>query len=130
MGVDISVYTLRSRKQFYIDREYNLSHFYKHEETDQDSVWKIWNNVRGLGLGINKTEMAILALAARRAWELDLSSDTHAPHGIIILDRLIEQIRLCPDNETFIILSDSDYCSDEIQSELGLKDCELVVLCT
>jgi hypothetical protein len=125
MGLYAEVIAVKSQKRFYIDRMYNISNFQVPAETDTEAHWALYQAAQDQSYGLSKTQMACLALAARRSWEIESANDTTVSGRIALMDKLLEQIRLAPDGEMFVLLPDTDW-----NGHLKYKGFQEVDLCT
>lgn len=125
MGLDASIFALKSKKKFYIDREYNLSWFLQVDGLDTDKNFALYDKARNEKL--NQQEMLLLLEEAKKGWERQSRFEgepVRAEQRVATLETLINIVLLLPKNEEFKVVSDvlDEYYTD-------YEDFEFVDLC-
>ena len=124
MGVDAAIFALKSKKKFYIDREYNLSWFLSVDGLDTKENLALYDKSRYQSL--NQQEMLVLLGEAKKGWQKQnrwTVEPYRSEQRVAMLETLINIVLLLQENEEFKVVSD---VLDEYYDH---EDFEFVDLC-
>lgn len=115
MGLYVAVFALKSKKKFYLDREYNLSWFLSIDELCTQESWDLYQKANYHG-GVNRQEMLSIVEFAKKGWQTKdrwYDDPERSESRVDLMTRLTTAILACPEDEQFKVVTDvqDDYYS-------------------